>query len=397
MYRSAPLSLAAACLFACQCVAQVRAEEKDPLRQKLAVAQQEFLKDCEAASHDLLMAIDAALQDASSAGDFPKARRLSEIKIACEKKGLLPTDQSVIQARREYDNRFIEIRTAVEAAFDEVVAEYTKNGNLDRAQATATEKANWLQRVRSRKTPQTRYIPATEFPQLVNSVGMTLVLLPSGTFTMGTVAGTARRESPPHEVTLTKPFYMSAYEVTNEAWKRVMGEAPSDSKDPNLPVTRVNWSDSMAFCEKLSAKQEEKNLRLRYRLPTEAEWEYACRAGSTTPFCFGDDEAMLAEYGWFKANADGRVQPVGKKRPNEWGLFDMHGNLLEWVADWSSDSYYSQSPKENPTGPAEGRFKQSRGGDWGSDPPACRSATRRFLTTTHRWETLGFRVVAEKY
>jgi formylglycine-generating enzyme required for sulfatase activity len=234
-------------------------------------------------------------------------------------------------------------------------------------------------------------------PLLKNSIGVELKLIPAGTFTMGTVAGMHRREGPPHEVTLTKSFFIGAYEVTNDQWKKVIGEVRSEKKDPDLPVTHVNWSDAVAFCDALSAKAEEKALRLRYRLPTEAEWEYACRAGSTCHFCYGDDGTLLGGYAWFKGNTESGPHPVGKKSPNDWGLFDMHGNLMEWCSDYLSNSYYEESPKQDPRGPATGGYRVARGGHWGAEPQFCRSTHRIKLTHYHRWNILGFRVVAEKY
>ena len=130
-----------------------------------------------------------------------------------------------------------------------------------------------------------------------------------------------------------------------------------------------------------------------FRLPTEAQWEYACRAGSTTKYCFGDDETTLGDYAWYSANSDSKTHPVGQKKPNAWGLYDMHGNVWEWCQDWYDSGYYAKSPEDDPTGPATGPCRVIRGGGWGSGVAGgCRSAGRRYTGPGHRSEDLGFRV-----
>ena len=154
------------------------------------------------------------------------------------------------------------------------------------------------------------------------------------------------------------------YEVTQEQYERVMGKNPSRFKGPQLPVERVSWKAAVSFCTKLSAFPEEQAAGRTYRLPTEAEWEYACRAGSTTDFCFGDAEWGLDDYAWYEDNSDHRTHPVGQKRPNAWGLYDMHGNVWEWCADWHDEAYYEASPVDDPQGPATGVDRVGRGGSW---------------------------------
>ena len=160
-----------------------------------------------------------------------------------------------------------------------------------------------------------------------NSIGIRLKLLPAGTFWMG-------EDLDAHKVTLTQPFYLGVYEVTQEQYERVMGKNPSNFKGPQNPVEKVSWDDAVEFCRKLSELPEEKAAGRIYRLPTEAEWEYACRAGTTTKYSFGDSESELGEYGWFDKNSDRKTHPVGQKQPNKWGLYDMHGNVWEWCSDW---------------------------------------------------------------
>ena len=171
---------------------------------------------------------------------------------------------------------------------------------------------------------------------ITNSIGMKLVLIPAGEFLMGSPESDSDapdEEKPQHKVRISKPFYLGVTEVTQEQYERVMGENPSRFKgDPQRPVEKVSWEDAVAFCRKLSEKEGRT-----YRLPTEAEWEYACRAGSQTKWSFGDDDSALKEYAWYLDNADSTTHPVAQKKPNAWGLYDMHGNVWEWCQDWYGD------------------------------------------------------------
>jgi formylglycine-generating enzyme required for sulfatase activity len=204
-------------------------------------------------------------------------------------------------------------------------------------------------------TPAGANPPANLTLDLGGGVTLELVYIKPGTFVMGGESTTDGRfncvEVPKHEVTLTKGFYLGKYEVTQAQHQSIMGSNPSKStKDPNCPVDNIPESDATDFCGKLAAKTGQP-----VRLPTEAEWEYACRAGSTTKWFIGDDPAPLGEYGWFKDNAGGKSHPVGQKKPNPWGLYDMYGNVCERMADRYAKDYYAKSPKENPTGPAQKR------------------------------------------
>ena len=158
---------------------------------------------------------------------------------------------------------------------------------------------------------------------LENSVSMDFVLIPAGQFSMGSVAGDSD-EQPVHEVTISQPFYLGVYEVTEADWSRVMGGNKGSS---TRPVLDVSWDDAVSFCAKLSALPAERAAGRVYRLPTEAEWEYACRAGTTTAYSFGDDASLLVDFAWFGGNSGGQTHPVGQKKPNPWGLYDMHGNV----------------------------------------------------------------------
>jgi len=205
---------------------------------------------------------------------------------------------------------------------------------------------------------------------LGNQMSMKLTLIPAGKFTMGCQSldkalASSASALPVHEVTLSKPFYLGTYEVTQEQFRALMGINPSLRFGPNLPVTDVSWIDAMRFCDKL-AKQTGKKVSL----PTEAQWEYAYRAGTTTAFFFGDDPRQLGDYAWTTENSQGydAVQPVGLKKPSPWGLYDIAGNAPEWVLDWFSDVYHTNQ-KVDPQGPragGEGRYERVwRGGHTG--------------------------------
>jgi formylglycine-generating enzyme required for sulfatase activity len=236
---------------------------------------------------------------------------------------------------------------------------------------------------------------------ITNSIGMKLMPIPKGKLKMGSgVQGEGYWfKEPRHEVTLTRDFYLGAVEVTQAQYSKLMGNNPSffqgkevkgvDSS--NHPVDRVSWDDAVKFCKKLSELPEEKAAGRVYRLPTEAEWEYACRAGSNAPFSFGGLE-LADDYGWFSPNSKGKTQPVGQKEPNAWGLYDMHGNVEEWCSDWSGD--YPEGAVSDPTGPQEGILRIYRGGCWLYDPVMCKSGVRGngFRPDT-RSNYLGFRVV----
>jgi len=167
---------------------------------------------------------------------------------------------------------------------------------------------------------------------------MEFVLIPAGTFTMGSPDSDSNaydHEKPAHQVTISEPFYMGKYEVTQAQWKAVMGENPSRFKGDDHPVENVSWEDVQQFIQKLNAKEGKEACRL----PTEAEWEYAARAGTTTIYSFGNNASQLGNYAWYDENSGNTTHPVGDKPPNPWGLYDMHGNVWEWVQDWYGPIY----------------------------------------------------------
>ena len=234
--------------------------------------------------------------------------------------------------------------------------------------------------------------------ELTNSIGMKLVLIPKGTFMMGSPESERGRneDETQHEVTISKDYYLGVYEVTQAQYEKVMGKNQSHfqgaivgNENADLPVEMVTWDDAVKFCKKLSDLPEEKKTGRVYRLPTEAEWEYACRAGSKTAYSFDDEEGLLPEYGWFNRNSSDRTHTVGLLEPNAWGLYDMHGNVFEWCSDRHGE--YPKGAVSDPTGPKEGSFRVFRGGGWRYFAALCRSALRGRGRPSDRF-IIGFRV-----
>jgi uncharacterized protein (TIGR02996 family) len=256
-------------------------------------------------------------------------------------------------------------------------------------------------------------------PEVVNSIGMRRALIPPGRFRMGSPSGEKERgsEEAAHEVGITRPFYLGVFPVTQGQWLGVMGNNPSrfcatgegkeavegmDTSD--FPVEQVSWEDAQAFLAKLTALPEEKEKGWHYRLPSEAEWEYACRGGasSSTPFCFGRSLSSAqanfnGEYPYGGAEKGpnlGRTCPVGSYPPNAWGLFDLPGNVWEWCQDWFDEDYYGKSPAQDPLGPSDGSDRVFRGGGWGGFGRHCRAAGRGRRSPSFRVSVLGFRLAA---
>jgi len=218
-------------------------------------------------------------------------------------------------------------------------------------------------------------------------IQMELELIPAGEFEMGSNDGDAS-EKPIHRVKISETFYIGKYTVTQAQYEKVVGINPSSSKGENLPVERVSYFDAEEFCRKAG-----KLTGNSVRLPTEAEWEYACRAGTKTKFNAGDDDAALEQVGWFKGNSDEKTHPVGLKKPNAWGLYDMHGNVWQWCMDWYGEDYYLKSETENPLGPARSIHRVIRGGAFVARPGSCRSAFRSNREPGICSSSCGFRVV----
>jgi formylglycine-generating enzyme required for sulfatase activity len=235
--------------------------------------------------------------------------------------------------------------------------------------------------------------------EITNSIGMKLVLVPKGTFMMGSPESDVNRQKneTQHEVTISKGYYLGVHEVTQAQYEKVIGKNPShfqgavvSNENADIPVENVSWDDAVEFCKKLSDLPEEKKAGRVYRLPTEAEWEYACRAGSKTAYSFDDEEGLLPEYGWFKRNSSNRTHTVGLLESNAWGLYDMHGNVWEWCSDRYGE--YPKGAVSDPTGPKVGSVRVVRGGCWGGVAAFCRSAYRGGCGPSDRRINLGFRV-----
>ena len=225
-------------------------------------------------------------------------------------------------------------------------------------------------------------VPLTTEFDVGPGVTMKMILIPPGKFTRGEGANRL-------EVTISKPFLMGVTEVTQEQYQAVMGTNPSWFKGATNPVDGVSWNDATEFCKKLSEKTRQ-TVRHTIRLPTDAEWEYACRAGTQTAFSFGDDPAELGDYAWWDGNSAKTTHPVGQKKPNAWGLYDIHGNVLEWCVDWFGED--PKGPVTDPSGPATGTLRVQRGGSVGNpDDLVFECAVRAGNSPDSRLSVNGFR------
>ena len=248
--------------------------------------------------------------------------------------------------------------------------------------------------------------PVSPQKTITNSIGMKFVLIPPGSFTMGSkfdameikdkYGGEARYyedEHPQHSVKITRSFYLQSTEVTQAQWVKVMGSNPSEHKNcDDCPVDSVSWYDAQQFINRLNEAGSEG----KYRLPTEAEWEYSCRAETKTEFSFGDTTTELGEHAWYVNNSEGKTHPVGQKKSNAWGLYDMHGNVKEWCRDWYAA--YDSIKVENPEGPDSGyphHERVLRGGSWKDSARLIRSAHRRHGDPDRTYNFVGFRVARD--
>jgi formylglycine-generating enzyme required for sulfatase activity len=247
--------------------------------------------------------------------------------------------------------------------------------------------------------------PNPSTSQAKSESGAEMVLIPGERFLMG---DENEIDATPHEVVLS-PFYIDKNLVTQAEYQRVMGENPSRWKGGDNPVEQVRWSDAVKYCNgrsKLEGLEPCYDLETwqcdfkanGYRLPTEAEWEYACRAGTETAYYFGGSPSKLSDHAWFEDNSGGKPQPVGGKLPNPWGLHDMHGNLWQWCNDFYQVDYYQQSPEKDPPGPKTGETKVVRGGAWKFSADSCRSGYRYnenpgYADVCFGYDIYGFRCV----
>jgi len=248
---------------------------------------------------------------------------------------------------------------------------------------------------------------AADKPEIIKTkTGIEMVAIPSGWFEMGSKNG-ASDELPVHRVKIS-PFWMDRYEVVQEQFRKFQISDPSHFKNPKNPLEQINWTDAALYCNERSLAEglepcyDEQTWQCNfsangYRLPTEAEWEYACRAGRSTKYSFGNDVWKLKAYAWFSKSSSGKTHPVGQKKPNPWGLYDMHGNVAEWCNEFYSEGFYKQSPEKDPKGPANGKERVIRGGAWNSSADSCRSSYRAsdpsINDTCLASDAIGFRCV----
>jgi formylglycine-generating enzyme required for sulfatase activity len=246
-----------------------------------------------------------------------------------------------------------------------------------------------------------------ETPDVVTTQsGLEMVAIPGGWFEMGSTKG-GDDESPVHKVWIS-PFLMDRYEVVQEQFKKFQFPDPSHFKNPEKPLDQINWTDATMYCNERSLAEglepcyNEETWECNfaadgYRLPTEAEWEYACRAGTNSQYSFGSTVQKLKAHAWFDDNSSKTTQLVGQKQPNPWGLYDMHGNVSEWCNDFYGEDYYQRSPERDPKGPASGRERVLRGGAWNSSADSCRSTYRAsdpsINDTCLASDAIGFRCV----
>ena len=235
-------------------------------------------------------------------------------------------------------------------------------------------------------------------------VAFEMIRIAPGSFIMGTPEDEPEREdneSPLHPVTISTGFWLGKYEITQAQWEAVMDTIPWSGRayvqaHPNCPAMYLSWNDAQEFIRRVNAAADTDA----YRLPTEAEWEHACRAGTTTQFSYGQDETQLGWYGWYQSNAwnMGEQYPhwVGQKLPNPLGLYDMHGNVWEWVQDWFRETYYLESPEVDPQGPETGSLRVRKGGDFHYLPRGLRSGRRGRSTPDFRQCTIGFRLLRQE-
>jgi len=254
---------------------------------------------------------------------------------------------------------------------------------------------------------RTAGLPASTSQTITTKTGAQMVLIPAGRFIMGDDRG-EDDEKPAHPVRVSA-FYIDTCEVTQESYQSLMGKNPSKFEGADRPVERLSWYAATQYCNMRSLREgftpcyDPDTLQCNfaadgYRLPTEAEWEYAARAGTTTQWSFGNNEAELEKHAWFKENADKTTHPVKQKSPNPWGLYDMHGNVSEWTGDFYSESYETQGEATDPRGPASGDQRVLRGGSWATSAASCRSSARAseepgFADVCFGYEAYGFRCV----
>ncbi len=334
------------------------------------------------------LAEDAARAEAARVAE--EARR-AEITRLAEEVARAEAVRVAEEARRAEIARLAEEAALLEA---ERLAEEARLAGGQRAERRAARRA-------ARAAEEADDVPQSPRPEmavkevegsliieLAPELTLALIAIEPGTFGMGAAAdgASADEHASQRPVTISKPFWLGRSEVTQAQWRAVMGTSPSRFVgDERRPVEMVSWDEAEEFCRRLSEKSG-----VRFRLPSEAEWEYACRAGTITRFSFDGGRDELWEHAWFHDNSEGSTQPVATRLPNAWGLHDMHGNVWEWCSDWYGEA--GSDPATDPTGPREGTERLLRGGSWGSYADACRAGYRNSLAPEARSEYVGFRI-----
>jgi formylglycine-generating enzyme len=382
----------------------------------------------------LMLLIAVGCGDSTHSGETAEIAELQEQvenlqKIAAEEADAEKADAEIAKRLEQVENlqkSAAENAAAETANLQEQVEHLQKLAAAEKAVAikAALSKGNW-RAVLALDPDNSEGLRMKDAAPKFNSLDMTFNKIAADTFQMGSRETEIMRQHDEHEhwVRISKAFYMQTTEVTQGQWKELMGTRPWEGKSDvkegyDYPATYVNWYDAVAYCKKLSAKEGKT-----YRLPTEAEWEYACRAGTNTVWSFGYDEKELRDYAWYDKNAldidEKYAHQVGLKKPNAFGLYDMHGNVYEWCSDYFGDDYYKRSPKQellvsrDPQGPrnegyyttispqtfkvvkASGSFRVLRGGSYVSLERHTRSANRSRNVAVYRLSNYGFRLVRE--
>ena len=304
-------------------------------------------------------------------------------------------EDTLAEMIENYESQLDELRTEVKRYEQELAA---LKKNRTQLLATIAEKEDAISLLKKRsvssekepKPKKTPVISVNAFPDTyTDDHGIEFVLIEPGRFKMGSEEGHAD-ERPVHPVEITQPFYLGKYAVTQAQWQAIQGQNPSQFGGPQHPVEQVSWNDVQRFLQKINRGEE------LYRLPTEAEWEYACRAGTSTKYSFGDSIDVLKGYAWYSSNSEGKTHPVGQMQPNPWGLYDMHGNVWEWVEDRYAEDYYKLGESKamvDPQGAASGTHRAFRGGGWISGAESLRSTKRNYGTPGTEDNRIGFRIL----
>jgi len=355
-------------------------------------AAQLFAKAAEAAPARRQAAYEAAQAAAKTAEAAAASAQTEDVKKYAAQE--LAQASAQIKAAKEAGTDYQKVKSAYEKAatlFTSAAEVTPARKEAEERRVAAERQAEQERREAARKVAEAGSRPG----ETRTFAGIEMVWIPPGEFMMGSPENEEGRdddEGPRHKVTISRGFWLGKYEITKVQWEKAMKSRPWSGKDhvldePDSPAVYVSWEDAQEFCKKLGSE---------FRLPSEAEWEYACRAGSTSRYCFGNDDSDLGRYAWYDANAWDKDQKyahkVGQKQANAWGLYDMHGNVWEWCQDWYHDSYTGAPADGSAWETPSEQFRVLRGGSWDSSPSLCRSAYRHYDTPDRRRTVIGFRV-----